>query len=586
MPLFKNLGLSDSIVKAIKDQGYTTPTQVQLEAIPAILEGHDLMVGSQTGTGKTAGFTLPLLQKLSKYPKGGAPKVRALILTPTRELAAQVRENIYTYSKYLAVRSTAIYGGVNIRPQMKALRHGVDILVATPGRLLDHVEQRTVDLSNVEYFVLDEADRMLDMGFIPDIRRILDLLPETRQNLLFTATFSQKIKTLADGFLNEPKTIEIEKKNVTVDSITQTIYPVDNKRKGELLAHLIVSRKMEQVLVFTRTKHCADKLSTFLSKEGIHATAIHGDKTQGARMRALSDFKKGIVRILVATDIAARGIDIDQLAYVINYELPMVPEDYVHRIGRTGRAGNVGEAISLVSVDERKLLRDIERVLKKEIPKVLEENFAPDPSIRAEPVSRGKSGRQQRPQGRSQGRFTSSRSEGRSDRPRSDRSDRRDDSRSERPKADRTDGPKDEIRSERPRADRTDRPKRDFKSDRRDDSRSERPKRDYKSDSPRDDSRSDRPKSEGRFDRTKSDDRSDKPKSIGRYDRPRAEGRFGKPKGEGRYDRTKSEKSNTGAFEGVKVKGSYFKGPKLKSKGPDFKGSSNKTKPRDKTFKE
>ena len=327
-----------------------------------ILAGGDALVGAHTGTGKTAGFTLPILQRLSTWT--GPRAVRALILTPTRELAAQVGQSVQTYGKYLSLKSAVIYGGVAIYPQIKSLRAGVDILVATPGRLLDHVRQGTVDLSKVQVFVLDEADRMLDMGFIPDIRKVITLMPKTRQSLLFSATFSHEIKGLADSFLTTPKTIEVSSPNTTAENITQTIHPVDTKRKRALLSHLITSQDWKQVLVFTRTKHCANRLVDQLEEDGIRATAVHGNKSQGARTKALQDFKKGSVRVLVATDVAARGLDITRLPYVVNYELPNIPEDYVHRIGRTGRAGNTGQAISLVSVDENQFLRGIERLLK------------------------------------------------------------------------------------------------------------------------------------------------------------------------------------------------------------------------------
>ncbi len=384
---FKNLGLSTELQRAVADKGYDTPTPVQEQAIPAILEGNDIMVAAQTGTGKTAGFTLPLLHLLNAHPKGkGSRFVRILILVPTRELAVQVWESVKTYSKHSHLKSTAVFGGVGIFPQIRNLRSGVDILVATPGRLLDHLSQRTVDLSRVEHLVLDEADRMLDMGFLPDIRRILSLLPKERQSLLFSATFSKEIRNLADGLLKSPKMIEVTRSNSTSELISQVVYPVDSKRKRELLSHLISSEQWKRVLVFTRTKHGANKLSEQLEMDGIQSTAFHGNKTQSARSKALSDFKRGTVQVLVATDIAARGLDIDLLPHVVNFELPSVPEDYVHRIGRTGRAGRVGEAISLVSIDEQKLLRDIERMLKTEIPKVIIPGYEPDPKIKPEPI--------------------------------------------------------------------------------------------------------------------------------------------------------------------------------------------------------
>jgi len=356
---FETLGLSAGLLRAIGEQGYTEPTPIQRKAIPIILGGKDVMAGAQTGTGKTAGFTLPLLQLLSKNPiKTGRRPVRALVLTPTRELAAQVGESVNTYGRHLPLKSAVVFGGVKINPQIDKLRRGVDILVATPGRLLDHAGQKTVDLSQVEILVLDEADRMLDMGFIHDIRKVIALMPanHSRQNLLFSATFSGEIKTLARRLLNNPEHIEVARRNATAEGIKQVVHPVDKLRKRELLSHLIGSQNWRQVLVFTRTKHGANRLAEQLGKDGLNAAAIHGNKSQGARTRALAGFKKGDVRILVATDIAARGLDIDQLPHVVNFELPNVPEDYVHRIGRTGRAGNEGEAVSLVCVDEHKLL--------------------------------------------------------------------------------------------------------------------------------------------------------------------------------------------------------------------------------------
>lgn len=399
---FDTLGLRAELVRAINEQGYTEPTPIQLQAIPVVLAGKDVLAGAQTGTGKTAGFTLPLLQRLSERPIDNNKRpIRALVLTPTRELAAQVAESVTSYGRHLPLKSTVIFGGVKINPQKEKLRRGVDILVATPGRLLDHVNQRTVDLSQVEILVLDEADRMLDMGFIRDIRKVLALLPQNtdRQNLLFSATFSNEIKQLADRLLNQPELIEVARRNTTAEQIKQVIHPVDKGRKREMLSHMIGSRNWQQVLVFTRTKHGANRLAQQLEKDGLSAAAIHGNKSQGARTRALAGFKNGEVRVLVATDIAARGLDIDQLPHVVNYELPNVPEDYVHRIGRTGRAGNEGEAASLVCVDEHKLLRDIERLLKCELPKVVLEGYAPDASIKAEPIQNGKGGKHQaRPQ--------------------------------------------------------------------------------------------------------------------------------------------------------------------------------------------
>ncbi len=389
---FDKLGLSEKLVRAVTDAGYTQPTQIQMEAIPAILKGGDLLAGAQTGTGKTAGFTLPMLERLSANHNSTLRAPRALVLTPTRELAAQVEESVRTYGRYTSLRSRAIYGGVGMHPQITALRKGVDILVATPGRLLDHVQQRTVDLSKIEILVLDEADRMLDMGFIPDIRRILALLPKSRQSLLFSATFSDEIKALADTFLNKPELIQVQRRNSTVEVIAQKVHPVDRERKRELLTHLIRSQNWQQVLVFTRTKHGADRLAEQLDKDRISAMAIHGNKSQGARMRALAEFKSNKLQVLVATDIAARGIDIDQLPHVVNFDLPNVAEDYVHRIGRTGRAGATGEAISLVCIDERSLLRDIERVINRKLPQEVITGFAPDPSVRAEPIQRRSGG--------------------------------------------------------------------------------------------------------------------------------------------------------------------------------------------------
>jgi len=391
---FEKLGLMAELLRAVKSQGYTQPTPIQSQAIPVILQGKDVLGGAQTGTGKTAGFTLPLLQILSKKAKGkGKRSVRALILTPTRELAAQVGESVETYGKHLPLRSTVIFGGVKINPQIAKLERGVDILVATPGRLLDHVGQKTVDLSQVDILVLDEADRMLDMGFINDIRKILRLLPSDRQNLLFSATFSGEIKKLADSLLNEPVLVEVATRNKASDCVEQLVHPVDRVRKKELLSHLIRTQSWKQVLVFTRTKHGANRLAQQLEEDGIKSAAIHGNKSQAARTRALSEFKKGGVRVLVATDIAARGLDIDQLPHVVNFELPNVPEDYVHRIGRTGRAGNEGEAMSLVCVDENKLLKDIEQLIRRELPKEIVEGYEPDPSIKPEPIQKKRGAR-------------------------------------------------------------------------------------------------------------------------------------------------------------------------------------------------
>ncbi|MGH8225687.1 MAG: DEAD/DEAH box helicase [Gammaproteobacteria bacterium] len=374
---FDRFGLSAEILRAVADQGYSTPTPVQLHAIPAVLAGRDLMAGAQTGTGKTAGFALPILHRLSENRIGGARRIRCLVLTPTRELAAQVEQSFRDYGRHLPLKSTVVFGGVSAVPQINTLRRGVDILVATPGRLLDHVNQRAVDLSQVEILVLDEADRMLDMGFIRDVQKILKALPGKRQSLMFSATFSSEIKRLADDFLHAPELIEMAHNNTPIELVTQRIHPVDKHRKRELLSFLIGSENWRRVLVFTRTKHGANRLAEQLETDGLKATAIHGNKSQGARTRALADFKAGKVRVLVATDIAARGLDIDQLPHVVNYELPNVPEDYVHRIGRTGRAGNEGEAISLVCGEERKYLADIERLLKRELPKVILPGYEP-----------------------------------------------------------------------------------------------------------------------------------------------------------------------------------------------------------------
>ncbi|KPQ37420.1 MAG: ATP-dependent RNA helicase RhlE [Phormidesmis priestleyi Ana] len=429
---FENLGLRAELLRAVAEQGYTDPTPIQKKSIPIVIQGRDVMASAQTGTGKTAGFTLPMLQRLCEQlpaqslpaqdaaaepssaavqgkrgtkpvlrKKGDAPSpsrnagrrpIRALIVTPTRELAAQVGESVETYSKYLPIRSTVIFGGVKINPQISKIRQGVDILVATPGRLLDHVNQQTVDLSQVEILVLDEADRMLDMGFIHDIRKILTLVSDDRQTLLYSATFSQPIKKLADSFLRSPDLIEVARSNAAAETVDQIVYPVDRVRKSELLSFIIGSRNWRQVLVFTRTKHGANRLTKHLQKDGLTAAAIHGNKSQGARTRALASFKAGDIRILVATDIAARGLDIDMLPHVVNFELPNVAEDYVHRIGRTGRAGNEGQAVSLVCVDEKALLRSIERLLKKDIPKEIIPGYEPDLSIPPEPIPNGRNG--------------------------------------------------------------------------------------------------------------------------------------------------------------------------------------------------
>ena len=391
---FDTLGLAEPILRAVLEQGYTQPTPIQTQAIPAVLNGGDLLAGAQTGTGKTAGFTLPLLHRLAAQGQQRDAKgkicIRALILTPTRELAAQVEESVRTYGKYLPLTSMVMFGGVGMQPQINQLRKGVDILVATPGRLLDHHGQGTLDLSHVQIFVLDEADRMLDMGFVHDIKKVLAVLPAQKQSLLFSATFSDDIKALADRLLNQPQLIEVARRNATADTIAQKIHPVGRERKKELLAHLIRSGDWHQVLVFTRMKHGANRLAEFLNKEELTAMAIHGNKSQGARTKALSDFKSGDLRVLVATDIAARGIDIDQLPHVVNFELPNVPEDYVHRIGRTGRAGAQGEAVSLVCVDENLFLRDIEKLIKRTLPRELVPGFEPDPNEKAEPIVLGR----------------------------------------------------------------------------------------------------------------------------------------------------------------------------------------------------
>ncbi|MFT7559197.1 MAG: ATP-dependent RNA helicase RhlE [Flavobacteriales bacterium] len=382
---FESLGLSEAILKAVREKGYTEPSAVQEKAIPAILEGRDVMAAAQTGTGKTAGFTLPLLERLAGGPSAGPNQVRALILTPTRELAAQVAASVETYGKHLPLRSAVVFGGVKINPQMMALRRGVDILVATPGRLLDLYQQNAVRFKFLEVLVLDEADRMLDMGFIRDIKKIISAMPKERQNLMFSATFSNEIRDLAKGMIHNPVEFSVTPRNTAVKSVTQSVIPVDKKQKPALLNHLIWDRKWEQVLVFSRTKHGANKLTRYLEDQGVKAAAIHGNKSQGARTKALADFKAGKVRVLVATDIAARGLDIDQLPQVVNFDLPNVSEDYVHRIGRTGRAGATGEAVSLVSADEFKLLSDIERLTQALIARENIEGFEP---IHELPVSR------------------------------------------------------------------------------------------------------------------------------------------------------------------------------------------------------
>ena len=416
---FADLGLAQPLMRAVTDAGYTVPTPIQAQAIPLVLAGGDLLAAAQTGTGKTAGFTLPILHRLSTQPlenvRPGRP--RCLILVPTRELAAQVEASVQTYGKHLTLNSMVMFGGVNINPQFKALKGRVDILVATPGRLLDHVGQKTVDLSGVEILVLDEADRMLDMGFIRDIRKILALLPKQRQNLLFSATFTDEIKTLADGLLHQPGFVSVARRNAASELVEQSVYMVAQDQKRDFLSHLIKQGDWKQVLVFTRTKHGANRLAEKLIKDGIPAAAIHGNKSQAARTRALAQFKDSVMPVLVATDIAARGLDIDQLPHVVNFELPNVPEDYVHRIGRTGRAGSSGAAISLVDREEVKYLNAIERLLKREIPRLAVEGFVAPVRTQQEieresarPPRRPQAARGARPQARQGG-----------DRPRTDK---------------------------------------------------------------------------------------------------------------------------------------------------------------------
>ena len=376
--LFADLGLMPELTRAVADTGYTQPTPVQVQAVPVILQGFDVLAGAQTGTGKTAGFMLPLLQRLMENPpEPGTYPVRALIVTPTRELAAQIEESVHVYGKYLPLRSTVIFGGGGMAPQLEALKAGVDILVATPGRLLDHANEQTVDLSQVEILVLDEADRMLDMGFIHDVKRILALLPPQRQNLLFSATFSDEIRALSGDLLHDPVMVEVARRNAESELVAQRVHPVGQERKRALLAHLVKTGDWKQVLVFTRTKHGANRLAHQLGRSGISATAIHGNKGQGARTKALADFKAGLVRVLVATDLAARGLDIEELPHVVNYDMPQVAEDYVHRIGRTGRAGSTGEAISLVSPEEQPLLAEIEKLMQRTVEQTVIAGFEP-----------------------------------------------------------------------------------------------------------------------------------------------------------------------------------------------------------------
>ena len=392
---FNTLGLSEDILKAIAKKGYTEPSPIQIKAIPPILEGKDVLASAQTGTGKTAGFTLPLLQILSQEPLLRQRPIRALVLTPTRELAAQVYNNVKEYSEFLDLRSTVIFGGVNQKPQVATLKQGVDVLVATPGRLIDLHNQKVISLSKVSILVLDEADRMLDMGFLRDIERIIKMMPAQRQNLMFSATFSKDIKKLAHGILNRPVQVDATPENSTVDAINQKVYRVASEKKTDLMIKLISDGNWEQVLVFARTKHGANKLTKKLMSADISAAAIHGNKSQGARTKALAGFKNGSIRVLVATDIAARGLDIPLLPYVVNFELPNISEDYVHRIGRTGRAGASGVAISLVSADETTFLSDIEKLVGLKIPKEVMEGYEPDPNASTEPRKQG-GGRPQR----------------------------------------------------------------------------------------------------------------------------------------------------------------------------------------------
>jgi len=391
---FEELNLAPAIVQAVREQGYDTPTPIQAEAIPAVLAGRDLLGGAQTGTGKTAAFTLPLLHRLSVGERAqnrfGGVAIRALVLTPTRELAAQVEESVRNYGKHLSLTSTVIFGGVGMNPQINAMKRGVDILVATPGRLLDLQQQGFMDLSQVQILVLDEADRMLDMGFIHDVKKVLALLPQAKQSLLFSATFSDEIRDLANNLLKDPQSIQVTPRNTTVQRITQVIHPVGRGKKKALLVHIINQHNWSQVLVFTRTKFGANNVADYLTKNGIKAMALHGNKSQGARTQALADFKSGDIRALVATDIAARGIDIDELPHVVNYEIPNVCEDYVHRIGRTGRAGREGQAVNLVSLDEEGFMMDIERFTKQQIPVQIFDEFMPEPGEVAEPIAMGR----------------------------------------------------------------------------------------------------------------------------------------------------------------------------------------------------
>lgn len=393
---FETLGLAAPILRAVTEAGYTAATPIQQQAIPPILQGNDMLASAQTGTGKTAGFTLPLLHRLSSSPTQRAP--RALILTPTRELAAQVNDSVSTYGKYLSIKSVVVFGGVSIGRQIKALRQGCDIVVATPGRLLDHVSQKTIDLSQIEILVLDECDRMLDMGFIHDIRKVLAQLPESRQTLMFSATFSTAIQKLARTLLYNPVQVEVAPRNTAAEQVEQFVYRVDRARKRELLSYLIGFNNWRQVLVFTRTKHGANRLADQLAKDGLKTAAIHGNKSQAARTRALRDFKQGKVRVLVATDVASRGLDIDQLPHVVNFELPNVPEDYVHRIGRTGRAGNEGQALSLVSNEEQSLVKGIEKLLKRKLTQSVIPGY--EPTAASTSPKRGEQSKRRRPKPR------------------------------------------------------------------------------------------------------------------------------------------------------------------------------------------
>ena len=391
---FEELKLAPALLQAVQEQGYQNPTPIQAQAIPAVLAGHDLLAGAQTGTGKTAAFTLPMLHRLAQgqapTSRFGGRGVRALVLTPTRELAAQVEESVRAYGKHLDIKSTVIFGGVGMNPQIERIKRGVDVLVATPGRLLDLQQQGFMDLSQVEILVLDEADRMLDMGFIHDVKKVLALLPKAKQSLLFSATFSDEIRELAAGLLNDPQSIQVTPRNTTVQRISQVIHPVGRGKKKQVLLHIIQQHDWSQVLVFTRTKFGANNVAEYLTKHGVQAMALHGNKSQSARTQALEGFKSGQIRALVATDIAARGIDIDDLPHVVNYEIPNVPEDYVHRIGRTGRAGKEGQAVSLVCMDEEGFMMEIERFTKQEIPVQVIEGFGPDEGEKAEPIAMGR----------------------------------------------------------------------------------------------------------------------------------------------------------------------------------------------------